>query len=65
VNIRRLVSIGLVSIAAAVVGGAIGERVSGFSEAAWWQWLPWALLVVFWSGMGFYLWNRHQRRRIG
>jgi hypothetical protein len=65
VDTRRLVSIVVVSIAAVVIGGAIGDRISGLSEAPWWQWLPWALLVVFWGGMGFHLWNRRRRRRIG
>lgn len=59
---RRLVLIVLVSIAAAVVGGALGDWISGLSDATWWQWLPWALLLVFWGGVGFYLWNHRQRR---
>lgn len=59
---RRLVLIVLVSIAAAAIGGALGERVSGLSDAAWWEWLPWALLLVFWGVIGFYLWNQRQRR---
>lgn len=62
-DIRRLGSILLISIAAAIVGSALGDRLSVLSEAGWWHALPWVLLVVFWSGLGLHLWRQRQRQR--
>lgn len=59
-KVRWIAATLLVGGLATVIGGALGERVSRASDAPFWTWLPWGLLVVFWVILGLKLWRSNR-----
>lgn len=43
----------------------VGAWLADFSDALWWEVLPWALLVVFWAVIGIGLYRQRRKSKPG